>query len=134
MKKLFVLFALIATTSLFNASDLKSIPPGAHTFNFGYFAGYSLVSPYNNYNINIYITASQTGTFTYTGNFGSYNPTSHHFSNQSYGNWSIYFEKVDFIYYEFLFYTSYSPVEYYGELFKANNTYCITYTIENNEA
>ena len=134
MKKLFVLFALIATTSLFNAADLKSIPLGAHTFYLGYFTGYPIGGG-SSYNINIYITASQEGTFTYTGNFGNYNPTSHQFSgSQSYGNWTLYFNKVDFIYYGYLFYTSYNPFEYYGELFKANNTYRITYTVVNNEA
>jgi hypothetical protein len=130
MKKLFVLFALIATTSLFCASDLKSIPPGAHTFNFGYFAGYASVSPYNAYNRNVFITASQAGTFTYSGYFSNYIATSHSFSNQSYGNWSIYFDKVDFFYNGYLFYTSYSPDDSYS--FLANVSYSITYTIEDN--
>ena len=132
MKKLFVLFALIATTSLFNASDLKSIPPGAHTFNFGYFSGYATVSPYNSYNQNIYITASQEGTFGYNVYYSNYIATSHHFSNQSYGNWSIYFNKVDFFYNGNLFYTSYNLNDSYSIL--ANVSFRITYTITNNEA
>jgi hypothetical protein len=129
MKNLFVLLVLMATVSLLNAGNL---PQGSESFQLGYFTGYPIGGG-SSYNININVNASAEGTFTYTGNFGNYNPTAHIFSSTQSGvNWTVTFVKVDFIYYGYLFYTSYSDVEYYTELFRANNTYCITYTVTSN--
>lgn len=129
MKKLFVLFVLVAATSLLNAPNIKGIGPGGQVVQLGYFTGYAIGSG-GSYNINVSTTVYQEGTFTCSGNFGNYNPTAHFFtSSQTVGNWTVTFEKVDFIYYGYNYYTSYNCTEYYTELFKPNNTYRITYTV-----
>jgi hypothetical protein len=133
MKKLFVLFTLVATISLLNVSDLKAIPQGAEVFNFGYF---TLCNGQNTYNMNFNVTASQEGTFTFTGGFGTYWPMSCFFSSsQSKGNWTVTFNMIEFTNGGWWSFTSYQFDEDYtseGLLFNPGLFYHVTYTVTSN--
>lgn len=126
MKKLFVLFALVATTSLLNASERKALVP-EDSFNLGYFT--------LNYTsqMSVIITASQEGTFTKTGNFGSYYPVACCFTfSQSNADWTVTVFSVEIM--TSPTFTSYLCDDYTsnGIYFLSGLNYCVTYIVTSN--
>jgi hypothetical protein len=130
MKKLVVLFALMAIATSFSFSQ-KRLPAGSQSVQLGYF---TVCNGQNTYNLNINATASQEGTFTIQGNFGSYWPTSCFFyPSQTIGSWIVTFNMIEFTNnYGWWSFTSSQFDENYtseGLLFNSGLNYSVTYTV-----